>query len=109
MKAAAELGLLKGTPVGTSLIDAHAGGLGMIGCYASDVSSNFSNRLGMQDTIDDMCIAQLKRKTINLLWLVISSFDLRHFNLSHDSEREQDIREWCLGPVLQRDGTRVLA
>ncbi|XP_012541159.1 FGGY carbohydrate kinase domain-containing protein [Monomorium pharaonis] len=47
MKAAAELGLLKGTPVGTSLIDAHAGGLGMIGCYASDVSSNFSNRLAL--------------------------------------------------------------
>lgn len=47
-KAATELGLLKGTPVGTSLIDAHAGGLGMIGCYAPDVSSNFSNRLGMQ-------------------------------------------------------------
>ncbi|XP_025992218.1 FGGY carbohydrate kinase domain-containing protein [Solenopsis invicta] len=47
MKAAAELGLLKDTPVGTSLIDAHAGGLGMIGCYASDVSSNFSNRLAL--------------------------------------------------------------
>lgn len=47
IKAAAELGLLKGTPVGTSLIDAHAGGLGMIGCYAPDVSSNFSNRLAL--------------------------------------------------------------
>ncbi|XP_050464174.1 FGGY carbohydrate kinase domain-containing protein [Cataglyphis hispanica] len=46
-KAATELGLLKGTPVGTSLIDAHAGGLGMIGCYAPDVSSNFSNRLAL--------------------------------------------------------------
>ncbi|RLU14860.1 hypothetical protein DMN91_012747 [Ooceraea biroi] len=46
-KAAAELGLLEGTPVGTSLIDAHAGGLGMIGCYAPDVSPNFSNRLAL--------------------------------------------------------------
>lgn len=46
-KAAAELGLLEGTPVGTSLIDAHAGGLGMIGCYAPDVSRNFSNRLAL--------------------------------------------------------------
>lgn len=54
MKAAAELGLLKGTPVGTSLIDAHAGGLGMIGCYASDVSPHFSNRLGARDAIDNM-------------------------------------------------------
>ncbi|EFN81446.1 FGGY carbohydrate kinase domain-containing protein [Harpegnathos saltator] len=46
-KAADELGLLKDTPVGTSLIDAHAGGLGMIGCYAPDVSPNFSNRLAL--------------------------------------------------------------
>lgn len=46
-KAAAELGLLKGTPVGTSLIDAHAGGLGMVGCNAPDVSSNFSKRLAL--------------------------------------------------------------
>ncbi|XP_029174256.1 FGGY carbohydrate kinase domain-containing protein [Nylanderia fulva] len=46
-KAATELGLLKGTPVGTSLIDAHAGGLGMIGCYAPDVSPNFSSRLAL--------------------------------------------------------------
>lgn len=47
VKAATELGLLKDTPVGTSLIDAHAGGLGMIGCYAPDISPNFSNRLGV--------------------------------------------------------------
>lgn len=47
VKAATELGLLKDTPVGTSLIDAHAGALGMIGCYAPDISSNFSYRLGM--------------------------------------------------------------
>ncbi|XP_032681948.1 FGGY carbohydrate kinase domain-containing protein [Odontomachus brunneus] len=46
-KAAAELGLLENTPVGTSLIDAHAGGLGMIGCYAADISPNFSNRLAL--------------------------------------------------------------
>lgn len=62
MKAAAELGLLKGTPVGTSLIDAHAGGLGMIGCYASDVSSNFANRLGAQDVIDDIRCSTKKKK-----------------------------------------------
>lgn len=49
IKAAAELGLLKGTPVGTSLIDAHAGGLGMIGCYAPEVSPNFSKRLGVKN------------------------------------------------------------
>ncbi|XP_063972729.1 FGGY carbohydrate kinase domain-containing protein isoform X2 [Diachasmimorpha longicaudata] len=45
--AAFELGLAEGTPVGTSIIDAHAGGLGMIGCSAPDISNNFTSRLGL--------------------------------------------------------------
>jgi len=81
-KAAAELGLLKGTPVGTSLIDAHAGGLGMLGCYAPDVSPNFSNRLGAHDTVENMKCSE----RISIKCLVIFSFDLRHFDLSYDSE-----------------------
>lgn len=46
-KAASELGLLKGTAVGTSLIDAHAGGLGMIGCSVPAMSYNLQSRLGI--------------------------------------------------------------
>lgn len=46
-KAASELGLLKGTAVSTSLIDAHAGALGMIGCSVPGVSLNLQNRLGI--------------------------------------------------------------
>ncbi|KAG7203325.1 hypothetical protein KM043_010413 [Ampulex compressa] len=46
-KTASELGLLKGTAVGTSLIDAHAGGLGLIGCYASGISSALESRLAL--------------------------------------------------------------
>lgn len=43
---ALEMGLLEGTPVGTSIIDAHAGGLGLIGCSADGVSDAFHTRLG---------------------------------------------------------------
>lgn len=46
-QAAAELGLLKGTPVGTSLIDAHAGGLGMIGCTAPGIPPDFQSKLAL--------------------------------------------------------------
>ncbi|KAL7307529.1 hypothetical protein TKK_0000226 [Trichogramma kaykai] len=46
-KSAEELNLLEGTPVGASIIDAHAGGLGMLGCTANDVSSDFTTRLGL--------------------------------------------------------------
>ncbi|XP_043498737.1 FGGY carbohydrate kinase domain-containing protein isoform X1 [Polistes fuscatus] len=46
-KAALELGLLEGTAVGTSLIDAHAGGLGMIGCSAPGISNELTSRLAL--------------------------------------------------------------
>lgn len=45
-RAANEFGLIVGTPVGTSMIDAHAGGLGLIGCRVEGVDPNFHSRVG---------------------------------------------------------------
>lgn len=43
---AREMGLKVGTPVATSLIDAHAGGLGMISVGLKSQIADFKNRLG---------------------------------------------------------------
>ncbi|XP_024219444.2 FGGY carbohydrate kinase domain-containing protein [Halyomorpha halys] len=39
------LDLLEGTAVATSIIDAHAGGLGLIGCHAASISQSITSRL----------------------------------------------------------------
>ncbi|XP_054257700.1 FGGY carbohydrate kinase domain-containing protein [Macrosteles quadrilineatus] len=44
-EAAKELGLIVGTPVATSIIDAHAGGLGLIGCTFTGLPCDFTSRL----------------------------------------------------------------
>lgn len=49
--AAQKLGLEIGTPVGTSIIDAHAGGLGLLGCGAPGVSSDFISRIGITTSL----------------------------------------------------------
>lgn len=41
------LGLLPNTPVATSIIDAHAGGLGMIGTDGTGIDKDMSSRLGL--------------------------------------------------------------
>lgn len=46
-KIAKVLGLLPNTPVATSIIDAHAGGLGMIGTDGTGIDKDMSSRLGL--------------------------------------------------------------
>ena len=46
-RAATELGLEPGTPVSTSLIDAHAGALGMLACHPPGVEEDKIGRLGL--------------------------------------------------------------
>ncbi|XP_033328109.1 FGGY carbohydrate kinase domain-containing protein [Megalopta genalis] len=68
-KAASELGLLKGTAVGTSLIDAHAGGLGMIGCTVPGSSANLQRRLALIcGTSTCHMIVNEKKLFVNGVW-----------------------------------------
>lgn len=68
-KAASELGLLKGTAVGTSLIDAHAGGLGLIGCSIPGAPLNLQNRLALIcGTSTCHMIVNEKKLFVNGVW-----------------------------------------
>ncbi|XP_043254731.1 FGGY carbohydrate kinase domain-containing protein [Colletes gigas] len=69
VKGASDLGLLKGTAVGTSLIDAHAGGLGMIGCSVPGTSWNLQNRLALIcGTSTCHMIVNEKKLFVNGIW-----------------------------------------
>lgn len=46
LQAARQLGLLPGTPVGASLVDAYAGGLSLFGCTGDGISSDIHSKMG---------------------------------------------------------------
>lgn len=45
--AAKQLNLLAGTPVAASMIDAHAGALGMLGCHAIGINTEISSKMAV--------------------------------------------------------------
>lgn len=47
VKAAKELGLCAGTPVATSMIDAHAGALCLLNCYSESISDDISEKMAL--------------------------------------------------------------
>jgi len=63
------MGLVVGTPVATSLIDAHAGGLGMIG-VGSKNSTDFRHRLGKSNIYDEISIENVEKKNINTYLII---------------------------------------
>ncbi|KAL1140707.1 hypothetical protein AAG570_000637 [Ranatra chinensis] len=46
-EAAEDLGLIEGTAVATSIIDAHAGGIGLVGCDAFSITQDFTKRISL--------------------------------------------------------------
>lgn len=46
-KAARDFGLLAGTPVAVSMIDAHAGALCLFGCNADDIDDSISSKMAL--------------------------------------------------------------
>lgn len=76
IRTAKEFGLNPGTPVGTSIIDCYAGGLGLIGCNVEGIDPDFQTRLSKYLFIFNAI------STLNLLFF---RFDMWYFNMSHSS------------------------
>lgn len=99
-KAAMELDLLAGTPVGTSIIDAHAGGLGLIGCSANGISEDFSSRLS-NFIYNRTCVFTNKIVFfINYYLLSTTRPYLRNVHMSYGCFKYSHFYTWCMGAIL---------
>lgn len=88
-RAAKELGLMEGTPVGTSLIDAHAGGIGVIESVPS-TNPNFK-----EDELEALCHRMV----------LVCGTSTCHMAIS----QKKKFHSRCLGAFLVSNGTRVMA
>ena len=69
LTAAKEMGLLEGTSVGVSIIDAHAGGIGMIGLSEGDPVIDFDRRLALiGGTSSCHMAASFEKRLISGVW-----------------------------------------
>lgn len=83
MQAANELGLLPGTAVGVSMIDAHAGAEALFGCSAEGVDSDVTSKLGKEYNI----LACSNVKHDGPISLCYHSINMWNIQLPHESRQ----------------------
>lgn len=89
---------MTGTCVGAGLIDAHAGGLGLLACTAPEISPSFDTKIG--DLFVTVAILFLRNFSGVLTKKFHHRFNLRYIDMPYGSKQVFKTRAWYLGPLL---------